>query len=51
LTVCDNAKEAAQFFQGEALVIHESFQHPSAIQDADEAKLAALGMRDQRLPE
>lgn len=48
LTVCDNARESCPIFPGKALVIHQSFEDPAAVQDSEDARLAAFRrVRDQ----
>lgn len=48
LTVCDNARESCPIFPGKAVVIHQSFEDPAAMQGSDDARLATFRrVRDQ----
>ena len=48
LTVCDHAKESCPIFPGKAVMIHQSFEDPAAMQGSEEARLAAFRqVRDQ----
>jgi arsenate reductase (thioredoxin) len=41
ITVCDNAKEACPIFPGKAILIHQSFEDPPALEvGADEERLS-----------
>src|SRR5271154_5717736 len=42
LTVCDNAKESCPIFPGKTVMIHQSFEDPSALQGSEEERLAVF---------
>lgn len=42
LTVCDNAKESCPIFPGNAVMIHQSFRDPAALQGSEEERLAVF---------
>jgi len=42
LTVCDNARESCPVFPGKAMVMHQSFEDPAAVEGSEEARLAAF---------
>jgi arsenate reductase (thioredoxin) len=42
LTVCDNAQKSCPIFPGKAVVIHQSFEDPAAVQGSEESRLAAF---------
>ena len=42
LTVCDNARESCPILPGKAIVMHQSFEDPAAVQGSEEALLAAF---------
>ena len=42
LTVCDNARESCPIFPGKAIVMHQGFEDPAAVQGFEEERLAAF---------
>jgi arsenate reductase len=46
-TVFDNSRESCPIFLGKAIVLHQNFEDPAAIQDSDETRLAVFRRHDE----